>query len=65
MQKDSRRSLTIPAGEARSIDYFVVPLKVGYLPMKCTARSTKAADAVVRPLLVEVGKSTVVDGNSI
>ncbi|XP_065842288.1 murinoglobulin-1-like isoform X4 [Oscarella lobularis] len=53
MQKDSRRSLTIPAGEARSIDYFVVPLKVGYLPMKCTARSTKAADAVVRPLLVE------------
>ncbi|XP_065842289.1 alpha-1-inhibitor 3-like [Oscarella lobularis] len=53
MQKDFRRSLTIPAGEARSIDYFVVPLKVGYLPMKCTARSTQAADAVVRPLLVE------------
>ena len=61
----SRRSLAIPAGEARSVDYFIVPLKVGYLPIKCTARSTQAADAVIRPLLVEVGKPVVVNNESI
>eukprot|EP00118_Oscarella_pearsei_P024659 m.306530 g.306530 ORF g.306530 m.306530 type:complete len:1559 (+) comp41333_c0_seq1:295-4971(+) len=52
-KRDPRRQLKVPAGESRSVDYFIVPLKIGRLPMKVSARSAKAADAVIRSLLVE------------
>lgn len=54
MFSDQSLTITVSAGEGSSLSFRVLPLKIGHLPIKCTARTTLAADAIVRNLLVEV-----------
>ncbi|XP_066290647.1 CD109 antigen-like isoform X3 [Branchiostoma lanceolatum] len=45
--------LTVPAGTSRSKSFPIVPKRFGAIPIKVSAQSTLAADAVERQLLVE------------
>lgn len=44
----------VPAGEAKSVFFPIVPAALGKIPLTVTAQSPLAADGVKRQLLVEV-----------
>ncbi|KAL5016374.1 hypothetical protein ScPMuIL_005963 [Solemya velum] len=46
-------TLIIPSGEAKTVNFAVVPVRLGKIPIQVRAQSTDAADAVRRQLLVE------------
>ncbi|KAL5016375.1 hypothetical protein ScPMuIL_005964 [Solemya velum] len=46
-------TLLIPSGEAKTVNFAVVPVRLGKIPIQVRAQSTAAADAVRRQLLVE------------
>jgi len=49
----------VPAGEAKSVFFPIIPAAIGQIPLTVTAQSTLAADGVKRMLLVEVRSRTV------
>ena len=48
----------VPADDSVAVYFAVIPTKIGRIPIKVTAQSTSAADAVERQLLVEVSRLT-------
>ena len=46
--------LTVPANDIWTARFPIVPQKLGYIPIKVTARSNLESDTVLRMLLVEV-----------
>ncbi|XP_065833656.1 CD109 antigen-like [Oscarella lobularis] len=46
-------SVMVPADDSVAVYFAVIPTKIGRIPIKVTAQSTSAADAVERQLLVE------------
>ena len=47
-------NVEVPANDAVTVKFVVWPIEIGEIPIGVTARSTLAADAVQRVLLVEV-----------
>ncbi|XP_062505482.1 murinoglobulin-1-like isoform X2 [Corticium candelabrum] len=47
------KTVTVPASAGNSLSYYLLPLKNGHLPINATARSTVAADSLIRNLFVE------------
>ncbi len=46
-------TVTVPAGDVGSATFTIKPRKLGPVQLKVTARSSAAADAVIKPLFVE------------
>ena len=48
------KEIDVRAGEGKTIEFSLLPLKIGSLPIQCVAQSTQASDSIIKNLLVEV-----------
>ena len=51
-------TILVHSKDSATVRFHIVPLQLGYIPLKVSAYSSLESDAVLRTLLVEVGQTS-------